>query len=32
VFLVVTATWTLRRLEGSSIGDRRSSFIALGGF
>src|SRR2546427_7565293 len=32
VFLVVTATWTLRRLEGSSIGDRRSSFIALAGF
>jgi S-DNA-T family DNA segregation ATPase FtsK/SpoIIIE len=32
VFLVVTATWTLRHLEGSSLRDRRSSFIALAGF
>src|SRR5213592_4582274 len=30
--LVVTATWTLRHLEGSSTSDRRSSFIALAGF
>ncbi len=32
VLLVVAATWTLRRLDGSSMGDRRSSFIALAGF
>src|SRR5258706_8964211 len=32
VLLAVAATWTLRHLDGSSTGDRRSSFIALAGF
>ena len=32
VLLAVAATWTLRHLDGRSVSDRRSSFIALAGF
>jgi DNA segregation ATPase FtsK/SpoIIIE, S-DNA-T family len=32
VFLAVAAVWTLRRLDGRSEGDRRSSLVAIAGF
>jgi S-DNA-T family DNA segregation ATPase FtsK/SpoIIIE len=32
VFLAVAAVWTLRRLDGRSEGDRRSSLVAIVGF